>query len=86
MFTRSWAYAAAPLSCVAATRTAARVEFPRGFFPPVEPGVGDELEPLSFRHAAELPAHQANLMVAALAVFVRSRLMKSHGEAPYWKG
>lgn len=42
---------------------ALQVEFPGGFFPAVESGLGDPVEPGVFRDVAKLAAHQSNLMV-----------------------
>ncbi len=45
----------------------AQVQLPARFFPAVEAGVRDELDPARLRHVAELAADQADLVVRPLA-------------------
>src|SRR5262245_48636239 len=42
---------------------AAEVELPAGFFPAVEAGVGNELDPSVHRHGTELATNQADLVI-----------------------
>ncbi len=56
----------------------AQVEFPAGFFPAIEAGRLQKLDPLRKGHIAELPADQANLVERALAVPVCRRLLETH--------
>jgi hypothetical protein len=39
------------------------IEFPTRLFPAIETSVGDEFDPLSFGHVAELAPHEANLVI-----------------------
>ncbi len=59
---------------------AGQVELPARFFPAVEAGVLDELDPLLHRHVAELAADQADLVVRAFAVAVRVGLLEAHND------
>ncbi len=61
---------------------AAEVELPAGLFPAVEAGFLHEFQPLVLRHAAELTADQADLVVGAFAEAVLGRLMKAHVPSP----
>ena len=56
----------------------AQVQLPAGFLPAVEAGLLDEAQPLVHVHVAELAADQADLVVRALAVAVRRRLLEAH--------
>src|SRR5206468_5929937 len=58
---------------------ASQVQLPARFFPSVETHVLDELQPFVHRHVAKLPAHQADLMVRALAETMLGSLLETHG-------
>ncbi len=57
---------------------AGQIEFPSGFFPAVEAGLGDPIEPGVLRHVAELSADEPDLMVRVLAAPMRFRLLVTH--------
>src|SRR5262249_2435164 len=63
-----------PLVVVAA----AQVELPAGLLPAVEAGLGDEREPVLLGDAAELAAHQADLMIRRLAEAMLAGLFEAH--------
>ena len=46
---------------------AVQVQLPTGFFPAVEAGLGNPVEPLILGHVAELAANQADLMIRMLS-------------------
>ena len=72
--TRSLAYASAPAS----VSHLSQVELPARFFPAVEAGVLEELDPFVHRHVAELAANQADLVIRSLAVAMRGGLLEAH--------
>src|SRR5262249_42516815 len=59
--------------------TAPQIQFPARLLPSIETRIADELQPLSLRHTAELPAHQPDLMVRGLAKAMPiRRLFEAH--------
>src|SRR5579875_859245 len=64
---------------------AIEVQLPTRFFPAVEAGFLQELQPLLHRHIAELAAHQADLMVRGFAESMLCSLFVAHARCPFPK-
>ncbi len=57
---------------------ASEVELPARFFPAIEPGGGNPIEPFIFRHVAKLAANESDLMIRVLSRPMLFRLVVAH--------
>ncbi len=62
---------------------AAEIQLPARLLPAVEASLRDELQPVCFRHIAELATHQTDLMIRQLAEAVLRCLLESHDDGPF---
>ena len=64
---------------------ALQVQLPACFFPAIEAGFLQELDPAVHRHVAELAAHETDLMVRGFAETMRCGLFVTHARRPFPK-